>query len=369
MEISKKNQNEIINSIFEDFKDAKITYDYISRFLDSILKEQTKYDIFSNDIPSLLTSSNPEMTIKYHIKNSIYYKLCLESSNDIDVLLFLTDDKRKIGSLVLKRLGVTDESKLEDYLIEAFSSFNGDENFNTFLTRFIMSKVKGTKFQSKSEIPSPVPQQAQEQPSKKKKKKKKEKTTPYVPPKSNISPVASSITPKEEQPALQETERKEVESPLPLETTGLVIEPPPKILTIVLSNEVPIESPTPLEEKNDDEILSSSKSDVLNPFLECQKRVSNIPGTGTIDTFIRACQETKIVGIVESYGSITYEMYLLLRLGFINKSFYTKEEISNILSLPISEIISYERHTWQEIKSILNNKFNTYEDYILSKTT
>lgn len=366
MEISKKNQNEIINSLFEDFKDAKITYDYISRFLDSILKEQTKYDIFSNDIPSLLTSSNPEMTIKYHIRNSIYYKLCLESTNDIDILLFLTEDRRKTASLILKKLGVTDDSKLEDYLIEAFSAFTGDENFNTFLTRFIMSKVKGTKFQAKSEMPLPVPPPIQEQPSKKK-KKKNQQVSSSVPPKSNVTPNVSSFTPTEQLPALQESEIKEVEFPLPLESTNSVVEQPAGIYTIALSDTVP--APDISEEKQDTEKISSPTPDVLNPFLECQKRVSNILGTGTIDTFIRACQETKIVGIVESYGDIIYEMYLLLRLGFINKSFYTKEEISNILSLPITEIISYERHTWQEIKSILNNKFNTYEDYILSKIT
>lgn len=396
MEISKKEQNEIVNSLFEKFsKTEVITYDYIKDFLSAILNDEPKYDIFTLKIPSNESSTNNTMDIKYIIQNNIYYKLCRLTEENIDVLMFLVEDRRSAATLILKKLGITDSSKTEDYLIESFSMFNGDENFNSFITRFIMAKVRGTKFQTKTEIDNARIQEKQDKTvqevTKKKKKKKKDKRSRIQEPQpvkqeeikeavevtSAPNPI-SSFTPKEpeinsgvdeqiiEQQVSASSIKESEEQVKPLEgqdPTINQIEEVQEQRQEIVNDTIPIsklEPSSPVQEP-------IPQQEELIPYVECQKRTGEISGTGTIDNFIRACQETKIVKEIQINNDPFYEMYLLLRLGFINKSFYTKDEISHLLGLSIIDIITYERTTWSIIKNILNNRFSNYEQYILSK--
>ncbi len=478
MEISKKEQNELVASISEKFKDSQIiTYDYVLEFLNAILSEKTSYDNLPINVEALKRATNSTMEINYIIQNSIYTKLCSLASTEIEALLFLIEDKKSVATMVLRKLGVTDLSKAEDYLIDAFANFTGDENFNTFLTRYIMAKVKGTPFQTKTEIEAESAKKkaaAIPDTSTKKKKKKKRSEIPGftiqrvvverpnpepkvapapsqepnpVPPIENVpvqipdkktpatddkievgekpveapkeivslktsetkdeasQPGSQLVAPiLEEAEALGQTVEEgrlnnDLDVPVPLEYVPPVEEPVhheeqldtipkevPALNDIQLQINSTILPKTPPQEDSslkvfkapaEDESTKHQKEVVIapppvledfNPFLECQKRCGTIKGTGKPDNLVRNSQQIALVSIMGPVENHLYEMYLLLRLGFINKSFYTKEEIATILGISIAEIIIFERNTWNTIRQALNNTFSAYEEYLLTKT-
>lgn len=353
MTLDKKVQNDIINSTYEKFKNVtSITYEYIEDFLKAILNEQPTYDIFTLNIPHLLSSSNPEMDIKFIIQNNIYYKLCTITNDDIEALLFLTEDKTKVATLVLKKLGINDPSKVEDYLIDAFPNFNGKENFNTFITRYIMAKVKGKPFIPYEEPKTIEPVIPDTKKDKKKKKKSKGNYTNLPVRESPKKPLVS-IVKEEEIPALPE-------EPVIKAPQG-AIKPPPL--------EIPLEEPTnkPAESVKPEEPIKPETP--WNPILELKSRTGTTLGTGTPDPLINASSTIHLFTLIQDIEDQNYQMYILLRLGFINNSYFTKEEISTILKLSISNIITYERFTWNIIREAINNKLSNYETYLLTKSS
>ncbi len=328
MTISKKEQNEIINATLDKFRDVKIiSYEYVTNFLMSIIDGKTAYDGMAIEQEKLKSCTNLIMELKYIIQNSIYHKLCVLSNDDIDILLFLVEDKRNTAKIIMKKMGDTDFAKLEDYLIEAINNFRGDENFNTYLTRYIMAKVRGIPFAFKSNDVKTVKEQIDELSQKKKKGKKVSSKGKMA----NIDGDSTEVRDSNDTDSLESVRRDEV-----------------------------IEE----DKEKGGEVL---EQDEINPYFECIKRCKGIVGTGCKDNLVIDAQKIEIVKRMENIADIFYEMYLLLRLGYINRCYYTKEEISKILGISIFDVINYERDTWEYIRGQINNQFNRYEKYLLSK--
>lgn len=100
-----------------------------------------------------------------------------------------------------------------------------------------------------------------------------------------------------------------------LEEQAKLMSPPPSLNS-------PPNNPSPNIESE-----SSSPKDSLanaNPYALCCAIVGEKQGSGECDEFIQLGRRLKILNIINSGDNIPYEMYILLRFGFINGSIFTK---------------------------------------------
>ena len=104
-----------------------------------------------------------------------------------------------------------------------------------------------------------------------------------------------------------------------------------------------------------------------NPYLACMELVQGRVGTGEIDSFIQLGNQINIIQYVETNGVVNKERYLLLRFGYINHSFFTREEIAQILGIDIVEVIDYERELIDVMQQLLTSQMEHYGMNLLSK--
>lgn len=148
-----------------------ITEEYIKEILDELMLNGSYKSIQITDN----LSTNPLFDISFKIQTYIYLEICKLCENDVDVLLSLVEDKRRIVNLVLRKLKVDDNSKLDDYIMECTTLYNGKESFDSFLTRYVMSSIRGVPFIIENKIDNTKEEEKKEEVNTKKNKKKKKK--------------------------------------------------------------------------------------------------------------------------------------------------------------------------------------------------
>lgn len=144
---------------------------YLTNLLDCLMNDG-KYEDLIIEV-SNNSDMNPLFYIGFKIQSYIYYKICRNIEDDMDLLLSLVEDKKRVVSLILRKFKIDDFSKIDDYIMNAALLYTGEESFDSFLTRYVMCSIKGTEFNVSKEVVSKVIVEDELDTKKKKKKKKK----------------------------------------------------------------------------------------------------------------------------------------------------------------------------------------------------
>lgn len=309
---------------------SKDDYDYL---LNSLSKKFILYEFIDNDylidmLVSLMNNGcfedlrvssedlskdmNPLFNISFIIQNYLYYKICKLCEDDIEVLLTLIEDKRRIINLVLRKLKVEDNTKIDDYIMEVASLYNGVESFDSFVTRYVMATVKGIKFEvEKAPLLSAIKEL--EITDKKHKKSKKKKT-----------------------------KNKTLES---------------EKLRNTYSND--------FVDGLDNNINEYNEVSFYDKVLE---KCNSYRGTAEETEFIKLVLKCDLVNKIAFEDDECYKMYFLMRYGFINGTYYSLEDVALICEISILQVITYEKNTIQYLRNCLTNIVDGYEKYLLIKS-
>lgn len=324
MIIEKHELKQLINSLVLKFQNFDvISYDYIVDFVNAIINDDKQFDGINIDNLDFKDDMNPQFFIQFKVQNYIYYKLCKLALEDADILLQLVDDKSRVMALICRKLNFEDTSKCEDFIMEAIGLYDASESFDVFLSRYFRTKIKGQDFILKKEENVSNVTTCLDKKAKKKQKKKKRKEK---------SVVITDIGKKDAEHEVSE-EIKEDNS---------------------IDESVNKASISEIEEEID--VISYATG-------LCKNRV----GSANVDNFVQLCRMVQLIQKIDIKGNLKYGTYLLLRFGYINNSYYDREEISQMLELNILEVINFERYTLRMVKDIINRKVDKYEEYVLSK--
>ena len=124
----------------------------------------------------------------------------------------------------------------------------------------------------------------------------------------------------------------------------------------------------PVENKSipSTEEVSVTKKLELSSYQRCLSKTKNIVGQEICDDFVRTVINLGIIYLLDYSSDKEFEMYILLRFGFINESFYTIEQIASIIEESIQKVLTYENMVLKTMKDAFDNKLNAYQDKILS---
>ncbi len=305
---------------------------YILNMLDT-LKETGKFETI-DIVTGCPEGSNPLFYFSFKIQNYLYYLICKKSEDDVDVLLSLVEDKRRVANLVLKKMNNDDFSKVDDYIMEIALIYNGEESFDSFITRYIMSVIKGVSFEvTKIQVTPKV--EVNEEIVKKNKKSKKKKNK-GIKDGFDIKVIRSNETPT------RNDEASELETNICDESKIQELSVIPEVLT-----------------------ESEYKEPTLYEFV--LDVCSRIKGSGIRDSFIDMILSSDLINKIDMLDNQNYKIYFLLRYGLLNDSFYTIEEISSIMKLCISDVLLFERHTIKLLRDYMNRTFDFYQEHMLVK--
>lgn len=306
---------------------------YIIELLDS-LAQTGRFDLIDITNDSKRNEMNPLFYINFKIQNYLYLKICLLSLDDIDILLALVEDKRRVVELIFRKLKIEDKSKLDDYIMNAAALYNGSDSFDSFLTRYVMAMIRGTPFDvERTTKASEVKVVEDDNKQKKKKKKKKNKgqvvTQEVVKPLVGDAPLECNDSHLAEQ-NLSENDFNRQE-----------VIPPQKI-----------DEPGQVDAR-------------LSHYEKVLEKCRDSKGTGNKDSFVEMVLLSNLLDKVYESDNDLYKIYFLLRYGLMNESFYTINEIALLLEKEIDEVIGYERITIKNLKEYLTRTFNLYEEIVL----
>ncbi len=344
MLFSKQDYEYMLNSLTKKFRLYDfIDQNYLINMLDSLMNNGT-YEDLTISVDEATKDMNPLFYITFKIQNYLYYKICKLCEDDIEVLLNLVEDKRRVINLIFRKMNVEDDSKLDDYVMNIASLYNGSEAFDSFITRYIMSQIKGVPFtMEKNTSVSVTSDKVEDVPKdkKKKRKKKKEKIGIIV-----IEKVISST------------------APAPVSIASDLVEPN---ALVGESLSVPFEEPVVLVEEDDKTPIINASVPQVSFYQKCMNKCDSIMGTFKKDSFIEMVLMSDLVNTFSFLQDERFKLYFLMRFGLMNDSFYSKEEIANILECNILDVIGFEKGVIVEIRNYFNRAFNSYENYILSK--
>lgn len=442
MILEKKERNSIIESSLKKFsKYAFISYDYVDNFIEAIVNEEKTYDGIDIGLKNINENNNVALYVELKLKDYLYLKICRVAQDDADVLLNLIEDTQKHALLVFKRMNVKDTNKCENYVMDAINNYDGLENFNTYLTRYLMAKIKGIpyvreeKVEKKPEEQAYVPRKYNKKPPKKPKDKNKKK-------KGKCDPSVSSVATSEEQKVAPVEEAKSISNEETFKTSeeysgtrenveaitsyeepiaeDSIVEVP--IAEVLVAEEVRVEenletieevvnelnesiidltlfdcgfknkillpktiydefirdidkTTTNSEEEaevdkntfEEQEIVKEDKVlDIQEMYAKCQKLIGRRRGNATKGTFLGLATSVDIIDALPTSNE-QFLQYLILRFSRINDSYFDIEEIMELLGVELKTVLSYEKIVIDELKIIIDKKFNTYSLMKLKK--
>lgn len=306
MLIDTKKISEITSSICDKFKNFDVDFtgcSYIMSFVCALNECRSTYDGIDISGFSVSENENPLFAISFFIQNAIYKKLCVLANTDDGVLLQLVEEKMKIASMPCRKYNFSDNNKKEDFLMEAFSCYDGSESFDNFIIRYFISKIKGVPFNKNKQVT--------------------------------------------ENTLLGKQEVKGKNNSLKKKKTKMVTS----------------------KVESDDKKVTESKNDVvIDPYSEAKRMCGNRIGSGCLDEFISVCREINLVTLITDNTDNQFKIYVLMRFGYINDSFYTRREIGNITGITFSNILLYEKQIIEYVRGFINKQLDGYSSYVLNKT-
>lgn len=121
-------------------------------------------------------------------------------------------------------------------------------------------------------------------------------------------------------------------------------------------------------ESDDKKVIESKNDVVIDPYSEAKRMCGNRIGSGCLDEFISVCREINLVTSITDNNDNQFKIYVLMRFGYINDSFYTRREIGNITGITFSNILLYEKQIIEYVRGIVNKQLDGYSSYVLNKT-
>lgn len=322
MTITNNEKNLIIDSLLKRFKDYEIiTYEYISNFIKAYEDEEPSYDGFDLKLSDYPTDTNPYLYISFKIQSFIYNKLCSLATEDADILLTLVSDKMRIVNMIARKFNFTDETKKEDYLMDALTSFNGDDSIDTHITRYVIARIKGVPYETKKEQITRVEAKKETVEVGKTKKGKKKKNREFT----NSVPVIV--------PPVVEEKTQVIES-VPTPEPVVVLEPQTKEETA---------------------------------YELCLKNCHLAKGSKEADEFVQTFLNFGTYDLIDYTNNKEYAMYMLLRFGFVNENYYSLREIALITNLSFKNILNFEKYTVEIMRQHLNAKVDYYYKLVTEK--
>ena len=418
MILSNDEKNTLVSSLLRTFSNfPKFNSEYFLNLLNSIENGQPEYEGINVDISKLENSINPYLYLSSNINNAIYYHLCQLAQEDSDILLELVESKKTEISMICRKYNIIDDNQKESYLIEAINLYDGKESFRLFINHYITFKITGKKYnvqEEKSENLHNLEELKGKVKKFKKKKKEKKKSFNHVEIKTkeetiaqeqavqNILDIILSSSPKKKEDGTKSSKDKVVakkakiipnnelkkikkseEASKPIEEVKVgeeqkkpeeVIKPSKEVKVVEVPVKIAEESVAkydlekPVENKNipSTEEVSVTKELDLSPYQRCLSKTKNIVGQETGDDFVKTIINLGIIDLLDYSNDSEFEMYILLRFGFINDSFYTIEQIASITDESIQKILTYENFILKTAKNIFDNKLNAYQAKVLS---
>lgn len=398
MVLEKKNRNFIIESTLNKFrKYTFIDYNYVNNFIEAIINEEKTYDGINIVLGDLTDQENFALFVEMKLKDYLYLKVCKVAQYDSDVLVYLVEDIKNKALLVFSKMGLSDTSACEDYLIDAIADYDGLENFGSYQTKYIMAKIKGIPYvreeapiKSKEDqalLPRRYNKKKPKKPKNKDKKKKnnaqeelslvKELDNEY------LENIPDKIT--DETEILEETAETGIIEEAVQELNEVIID-----MTLFEENCIKeitlpktIYDEFALEIKNIDKITNDDEDIIATNVVEqntkedkildkqeiydkCQKLIGNRKGNATKDNFIALATS---VDIIESLfvNDEQFLQYLILRFSRINNSYFEIEEVGELLGIDTKTILNYEKIVIAELRKIIDNKFNDYSLLLFKK--
>lgn len=309
MNITSKDKNLIIDSLLKKFSlYSIITYDYINDFIKAFENEDEKYDGIDLGIKDYPEDTNPYLFISFKIQSAIYTKLCALAIDDADILLNLVTDKMRVVNMIARRFNITDEKKKEDYLIDALTEYDNSEAIDTFITRYIIAKIKGLPFVTKREEEQKVIKRKEEiEQIQKDKKKQKKKNKQSNLPLTNVTKV----------------------------TTKEKVLPP---------------------ESDDKQVVTKEET----PYELCLKNCQIAKGSKEKDEFVATFLNLGTYDLIDYSKNKEYAMYMLLRFGLVNETYYSLQEIALICKMELGKVLNFEKYTIEIMRTHLNAKVDYY---------
>lgn len=365
MLFSKQDYEYLLNSLSKKFALYEfIDNNYLMNMLDSLMNDGCFEDL-KIVADELSKDMNPLFHISFRIQNYLYYKICKLCEDDIEVLLNLVEDKRRVINLIFRKMKVEDDTKLDDYVMNIASLYNGVESFDSFVTRYVMSAIKGVQFEVEKAPVLCVAKEPEIVDDKKKKNKGKKKKN-----KDKQKAIVSII---ETKPKEVETKTKKViEEVLPI-SVNTSIQEEIQVEIEEVTQEV-VDSQEIVSEVVSEEALDNTGEESVPEIVEektwyqkCLDKCEDIVGTGIRDNFITMVLMSDLVDKVTMIEDEGYKIYFLMRFGLMNESFYTREEIALVMDVSLEDVIKYERYTLSMLRDYINRAVNNYEEYILRK--
>lgn len=328
MKLTNDEKNLLIKNLNEKFSSFDIiTPEYIEKFVEAYNNGDNTYDGIDISVDSNSLETNFYLFVSYRIQAVLYRKLCVLANEDVDVLLSLVNDKKRVLKMVCRRFNFNNDEAAENYLMDAIASFDGSESFDSYITRYVIAQIKGVEFVPKSKVVV-KPVQASEDETKgkkKKKKKKKNKGTSFI--------TISKDSLKSKQP--EETEPE----------TAVVVVPKKDM------EEQPVKEEITINENS--------------PYQMCLVRSKEYVGSREKDEFVETFISMGTYDLLDFSNNVSFAMYVLLRFGFVNDLYYSLPSIASIIGIELKEVLSYERFVADVMKMHINKKIDYFAKLLL----
>lgn len=339
--MSDKDLKYITDSLLNTYANSSlINEEYISNLLKT-LKENNVL----NDVAQTI------FTCKEHINNFLAEK----AKSDEEILFELAIDMAPIKERVCLKLKLDAKSHIYDeYLMEGILSYDGSKALDLYLSSYLMKKIRMKYVPEKTD----------------KKLVYKDSSTSEL---TKVAEVAPIVIEKEQEQSNKEeipeavTEESILEEQLHKEqakgNNGTT-----KLTKKQLKNQLRKEAKKrktsfdiPIEDL--DEILAVSQEsqeefeditkDLCEP-LDLDQKVREITleqkGSGKENILIKLY---KLLGINDDEDNLLYTYYKKLRFGAY-ETYYTLQEVAEILNITLDEVIKYEEYTVNTIKELLS---------------
>lgn len=352
--MSDKDLKYITDSLLNTYTNSSlINEEYISNLLKT-LKENNVL----NDVTQTI------FTCKEHINNFLAEK----AKSDEEILFELAIDMAPIKERVCLKLKLDAKSPIYDeYLMEGILSYDGSKALDLYLSSYLMKKIRMKYVPEKTDKKLVYKDSGKSEPT------KAIETTPIVIEKEqeqlNKEEIPEAVT--EESILEEQTIQEKVNSELNeiSRNTPEIKKLTKKKLKRQKRKEAKTKVPKQVESSFDtpiedlDEILAVSQEsqeefeditkDLCEP-LDLDQKVREITleqkGSGKENIFIKLY---KLLGADCDEDNLLYTYYKKLRFGTY-ETYYTLQEITEILNITLDEVIKYEEYTVNTIKELLS---------------
>ena len=315
----------VIESLMKKFGQYDfITPQYLDELVSGFYKESFVFEGISIDVDSYQVANSSYYYVLGLCQNILYAILCKKAQYDEEILLNLMLGLTRTVNFVCRKLQrPTDDPIYDDYLQDCIRNYDLSlgQTLDQCVTKYLM-KVFNTHYVVERKETNFVYRETN----------RKQKDNTFV----------------EEMPRETKVEEPIIDEPKKSSETEIIQE----------FDEVADDEVVTIEElinnKNEDVVIVPIKT----PFEKCMDATENIVGSASYDLVISLFKNLNFKEQTLNSNNEFYDMYVLLRFGFIRDSYYSLEEIAYLCQINLEEVYSYEKYTLELMQSKFNKSIN-----------